>query len=152
MQRVRPLAEHLSRPRANRIDNEMRVDMLSIRVGGDEHLAVRPSLLRKLPRHLVGQCPGELLLRRKGLDIVVEPNRAVFPVHLPGGKKLLGSQPWCAVLSAYQLTAVLLLGFVFLRYIVRHTVKRSGGLPLVFDKSDGCHQLRSCSASSRSLR
>ena len=137
---------------AYRIDNEMRMDVFGVRVRGDKHLTVRPRLLGKLPRHLVCQRSGDLLIRREGLDIVIEPNRTVFPMHLPGGNELLSSQLWRTVLSADQLPAVLLLGFLFLRHIACHSMKRSSGLTLVSNECNRSHQVRSCSASSRSLR
>ena len=124
---------------ANRIHNKMRMDVFGVRVGGDEHLTVRPRLLGKLPRHLVRQRSGDLLIRREGLDIVIEPDRAVFPVHLPGGKELLSGQLWRTVLSADQLPAVLLLGFLFLRHIACHAMKRSSGLALVSDEYNRSH-------------
>ena len=58
-----PLAEHSSGSPADRIDEEVRVDVLRIQTGGDEHLAVRPGLRRKLLRHLMRQFAGDLLLR-----------------------------------------------------------------------------------------
>ena len=66
--------------------------MFSVCVRGDEHLTVRPRLLLKFPCHLVCQASGDVFVWREGLDIVIEPDRAVLPVHLPGGNKLLGGQ------------------------------------------------------------
>ena len=130
----------------------MRMNVFGVRVGGDNHLTVRPRLLGELLGHLVRQRSGDLLARREGLDIVIEPNGAVLSVHLPGGNELLGGQLWRTVLSADQLPAVLLLGFLFLRHIACHSMKRSSGLTLVSNECNRSYQVRSCSASSRSLR
>ena len=126
--------------------------MFSVRVRGNEDLAVRPRLLRELPRHLVRQGSGDLLVGGEGLNIVIEPDRTVLPVHLPGGKELLGGQLRRAVLPTDQLPAVLLLCFLLLGHITRHAAKRSGGLLLVFDECDGRHQRTSRSVSSCNFR
>lgn len=57
-----PLAEHPSRSPADRIDEEVGVDVLRVQMSGDEYLAVRPSLRRKLLRHLMRQFAGDFLL------------------------------------------------------------------------------------------
>ena len=126
--------------------------MFRIDMSGDEHLTVRPRLLRKFPSHLVRQSSGDVLVRGEGLNIVIEPDWAVLSVHLPGGKELLGGQLGCAVLSADQLPAVLLLCFLLLGHITCHTAKCSDGLLLVFDKCDSCHQRTSRSVSSCNFR
>lgn len=124
------------------------MDVLRIQMGGDEYLAVRPSLRRKLLRHLIRQRSCDLLLRREGLDIVIEPDRAILLVHLPGGKELLRCQLRCAVLSTDQLLPVLLSRLLLLGDIPRHTMERSRGLLLVLDECDRGHQRTSRSASS----
>ena len=58
-----PLAEHPSRFPADRIDEEVRVDVFRVQMGGDEYLTVRPSLRRKLLRHLMRQRSCDLFLR-----------------------------------------------------------------------------------------
>ena len=126
--------------------------MFRIDMSGDENFTVWPRLLRELPRHLVRQSSGDVLVRGEGLDIVIEPDRTVLSVHLPGGKKLLSGQLWRAVMSADQLPAVLLLRFLLLGHITRHTAKRSGGLLLIFDECDGSHQRTSRSVSSCNFR
>lgn len=58
-----PLTEHPSRSPADRINEEVGVDVLRVQMGGDEYLAVRPSLRRKLLRHLMRQRSCDLFLR-----------------------------------------------------------------------------------------
>ena len=79
---------------------------------------------------------------------MIEPDRAILSVHLPGGKELLRCQLRCAGLSADQLLSVLLDRFLLLGDIPCHTVECSCGLLLVFDKGDRGHQRTSRSASS----
>lgn len=57
-----PLTEHPSRFPADRIDEEVGVDVLRVQMGGDEYLAVRPSPRRKLLSHLMRQFAGDFLL------------------------------------------------------------------------------------------
>ncbi len=57
------LTEHPSRSPADRIDEEVGVDVLRVQMSGDEYLAVRPSLRRKLLRHLMRQRSCDLFLR-----------------------------------------------------------------------------------------
>ena len=151
-QGVWPLTEHLPRLITDRVHNEMGVNVFRIDMSGDEHLTVRPRLLRKFPRHLVCQGSGDVLVRGEGLDIVIEPDQTVLSVHLPCSNKLLGGQLGCAVLSADQLPAVFLLRFLLLGHVTRHAAKRSCGLLLVFDECDGSHQRTSRSVSSCNFR
>ena len=72
------LPEHFAALPAHRVDDEVGVDVLRVQVGGDQHLAVRPGPCRELFRQLVGLFPGDHLVRRKGLDVVVEPDGAVL--------------------------------------------------------------------------
>ena len=79
---------------------------------------------------------------------MVKPDRAILPVHLPGGKEFLRCQLWCAVLSVDQLLSVLLDRLLLLGDIPRHAVECSCGLLLVSDESDRGHQRASRFASS----
>lgn len=126
------------------------MDVGGVDVGGNEHLAVRPGLLRKLQCDPMGQLPGDRLRRVEGLDVVVEPDRAVLSVHLPGGGKLLGGQPGCAVLPVHQPAAILHV-FLTLGDILRHSTQRPCGLFFIPDKGHRSHQCVSRSVSSRSL-
>ena len=124
--------------------------MLGVQVGGDQHLAVRPGPCRELFRQLVGLFPGDHLVRRKGLDVVVEPDGAVLAVHIPCGLELPAGQLGRAVLTADQLTAIHIPDLLFLGDVSCHAAQRTGGLLFVLDEVDGSHQRCSCSVSSRS--
>ena len=144
------LPEHFPALPAHRVDDEVGVDVLGVQVGGDEHLAVRPGFCGELFRQLVGLFPGDHLVRRKGLDVVIEPHGTVLAVHVPGGLKLPVSQLGRAVLPADQLQAIHIPDLLFLGDISCHTAQRTGGLLFVLDEVDGGHQRCSCSVSSRS--
>lgn len=79
---------------------------------------------------------------------MIEPDRAILSVHLPGGKELLRCQLRCAVLSADQPLSVFLDRFLLLGDIPRHAMECSCGLLLILDEGDRGHQRTSRSASS----
>ena len=144
------LPEHFPALPAHRVDNKVRVDVLGVQVGGDQHLAVRPGPRCELPGQLVGLFPGDHLVRRKGLDVVVEPDGAVLAAGGPGGLELPVGQLWRAVLPAYQLPAILVQCFFILLDVSCHAAQRTSGRLFVLEEVDGGHQRCSCSASSRS--
>lgn len=117
---VGSLAKHLSRFIAHCIDNEVSMNMLGIGVGGNEHLAVRPSLPCEILGQLVRLFSCDRFLGMERLDVVVEPNRTIFVVHLSSGHKLLRRQLGRTVLATDQPATVLLSGFLCLRYISRY--------------------------------
>lgn len=149
---VGSLAKHLPRLVTHRIDNEMGMDVLGIGVGGNEHLAVRPSLSSKILGQLVRLFPSDRFLGMERLDVVVEPDRTIFVVHLSSGHKLLSRQLGRTVLTTDQPATVLLSGFLCLRHISRHAMQRPSGLLLILDKCDRSHQRFSCPDSSCSFQ
>ena len=148
---VGSLAKHLPRLVTHRIDNEMGMDMPGIGVGGNEHLAVRPSLPCKVLGQLVRLFPSDRFLGMEGLDVVVEPDWAILVVHMPGSYEFLHRQLGRTVLTTDQ-PAVLLSGFLRLRHISRHPTQRPSGLLLIFDKCNRRHQRFSCPDSSCSFQ
>ena len=148
---IGPLAKHLPRLVTHRIDNEMGMDVLGIGVGGNEHLAVRPSLSSKILGQLVRLFPSDRFLGMERLDVVVEPDRTIFVVHMSSGHKLLSRQLGRTVLTTDQ-PAVLLPGFLRLRHISCHAMQRPSGLLLILDKCDRGHQRFSCPDSSCSFQ
>ena len=124
--------------------------MLRVQVGGDEHFAVWPGPCRELLSQLVGLFPGDHLVWRKGLNVVVEPHGAVFAVRAAGGLELPVGQLGRAVLPADQLPAIHIPDLLFLGDISCHAAQRTSGLLFVLDEVNGGHQRRSCSVSSRS--
>ena len=147
---IRTLPEHFAALPAHRVDDEVGVDVLGVQVGGDEHLAVRPGFCGELFRQLVGLFPGDHLVRRKGLDVVVEPDGTVLAAGIPGGLELPVSQLGRAVLATDQLPAIHIPDLLFLGDVSRHAAQRTGGLLFVLDEVNSSHQWRSCSVSSRS--
>ena len=81
------LAELHPRFKADRVDHEVGMYMLGIAVGGHLHLMPRPGLGCKLQTDFVGLLIGDLLLGRKGLDILVEIDSVQLVVGGLGGQK-----------------------------------------------------------------
>ena len=148
---VGSLAKHLPRLVTHRIDDEVGMDVLGIGMGGNEHLAVRPSLPCKILSQLVRLFPSDRFLGMERLDVVVEPHWAILAVHMSSGHKLLSRQLGRTVLATDQ-PAVLLSGFLRLRHISRHPTQRPSGLLLILDKCDRGHQRFSCPDSSCSFQ
>lgn len=129
----------------------MGMDVLGIGVGSNEYLAVRPSLPSKTLGQLVRLFPSDRFLGMEGLDVVVEPDRAILVVHIPGSYEFLHRQLGRTVLTTDQ-PAVLLPGFLRLRHISCHAMQRPSGLLLILDKCDRGHQRFSCPDSSCSFQ
>lgn len=72
---------------ADRIDDEVGVDMPGIAVGGHLHLMPRPGLCRKLQPDGMGLSIGDVLLGGEGLDILVEVDTVQLVVGGLGGEK-----------------------------------------------------------------
>ena len=145
------LAKHLPRLVTHRIDDKMGMDVLGIGVGSNEYLAVRPSLPSKILGQLVRLFPSDRFPGMEGLDVVVEPDRAILAVHMSSGHKLLNRQLGRTVLATDQ-PAILLPGFLRLRHISCHAMQRPSGLLLILDKCNRGHQRFSCPDSSCSFQ
>ena len=88
------LVELLPRLEADGVDNEVCMDVFRVAVGGHLDLISRPRLCRELQTNGVGLLVGDLLLGRKGLDVLVE----IDPIQLvPGG---LGGEKFRAGVGA----------------------------------------------------
>lgn len=77
----RGLAELHSRFKADGVDHKVGVDVPGIAVGGHLHLVPRPCLGSKLQTDCVGLFIGDVLVGRKGLNVLVE----IDPVQLVVG-------------------------------------------------------------------
>ena len=150
VQGIGALPEQFPALPAHSVDDEVGVNVLRVQVGGDQHLAVRPGFCGELFRQLVGLFPSDHLVRRKGLDVVVEPDGAVLAVRAAGGLELPVGQLGRAVLPADQLPVIFVQCFFILGDVLRYAAQRTGGLLFVLDEVDRGHQRCSCSVSSRS--
>ena len=139
-QRPWPLSKHFAVAEADAIDNKMRVDVLAVDVGGDEHLALWPSPRREHLCNLVCQLTGDRFAWSEGLHIVIKPDRTFFAVHGAGGEKFPHSKRRGTVLSTDQLLSILLHRLIRLCNICGNTAQRTGRLLCVFNKCHRCNQ------------
>lgn len=84
---VGTLPQFLSVLEADAVDDEVRMRMGRVAVGGDQNLVARPGLCRDLQRDLVRPGVGDALLRGEGLDVLIEIDPVGFAPALLGQKK-----------------------------------------------------------------
>ena len=90
-QRVGILPQFLSGLKADRVDDEMGMDVRCIAVRGHQGLVSGPCAGRKLLRKRM-RLPGrDILLRRKGLDILVKVDTIQFPIGRFGRREFRDS-------------------------------------------------------------
>ena len=141
--------EHASCIEAHGVHQEVGVEVFSIQVGCDEHLAVGPGLRSKLLSKFVGFLGRDVLPRGKGLDIVVEPHGAFLVISLPSQKEFPVREEGIAVLTAEEEPALFfLIGLILPADVVSHTAESTGRLLRVGDLTDGGHQRFSMAATS----
>lgn len=87
-QGVGGLVELPSRFKADGVDNEMGVDMFRVTMGGDLDLMPRPRPGGKLQTYLVGLLISDLLLRGKGLNVLIEIDAIQLIPGSFGGEEL----------------------------------------------------------------
>lgn len=104
----------------NGVDDEVRMDMRCIAVGGDLNLMTGPSLLRKLLCDLVGLHRSQLLPWREGLNVLIEIDAIQFPVSGFGRKEFCDGVSAIAVNTADQVPLGLLIPNLFLLHTVTH--------------------------------
>ena len=81
------LAEFHPRFKADGVDHKVGVDMLSIAVGGHLHLMSRPGFGSKLQTDGMCLLVADVLVGRKGLNVLVEINAVQLVVGGLGGQK-----------------------------------------------------------------
>lgn len=124
----------------DRVDNEVRVDVISIGMRRNDDLVVLP-LLRQLQRNSVCLFRRDVFIRMEGLhEMKIHFSVALVVLQLCADE-LRVTDFRLAVDACDQLSS-LILGFLFLLYIVQHngqsrTVLSFGSI----DRSDGCHGL-----------
>ena len=144
-----PFMEHAAGVEAHGVHQEVRVEVLRIQVSCDKHLAVGPGLRRKFPGQLMSFLGRNVLPRREGLNIVMEPHGALLVISLPGQKEFPVREEGIAVLTTEEESALFfLIGLVLPADVVSHTAESTGRLLCVSDLADGCHQRFSMAATS----
>lgn len=87
--------------KADRVDHEVGMYMLGIAVGGHLHLMPRPGLGCKFQTDCVGLFIGDVLVGRKGLNVLVEIDAVQLVVGGLGGQEFRERIGTVAVQSGY---------------------------------------------------
>ena len=138
-QRVRMLAELIARLKADAVDDEVGVGMARVTVGGDQNLVARPGFGRKLQGDLMGLGVGDALLRREGLDVLIEVDPIRLLIALLRQQEFL-QRVLAGAVDAGEITpSILVHGFHFLGAVADDAAHGAEGLTLLPDVSYGCH-------------
>ena len=134
---------------ADGVDDEVRMGVVRIAVGADQHLMSRPGPLRELQRQRVGVCVGDGIAGIEGLRVLIEVDAAGFAVDLFRQHEFVkGSSP-AAVDAADELSSAFRIEGLFLLLTVFHDAAHGAGALLVLlDVVQGCHDRSSVRARS----
>ena len=116
----RGLAELHPRFKADGVDHKVGVDMLGIAVGGHLHLMPRPGLGGKLQTDGVCLLVADVLVGRKGLNVLVEIDAVQLVVGGLGGQEFCEGIGTVAVQSAHISVACFWVGGLVLSLAVPH--------------------------------
>ena len=121
------------------IHHKVGVNMRGVDVSGYQHFTARKETFCQLQCDLVRFCWGNLLLRREGLDILVEEYPLGLTIQVFCCHEALECQIRCTVDSCEVTNAILVRNFLFLRHIPQDTVHSSDGLLSFADEATCCH-------------
>ena len=85
---VRILPQFVTIHEADRIDDEVGVDVVGVAVGGHLHFMSRPCFGCELSGDGMGLLMGDVLLGREGLDVLIEVDAIQLAVGIFGSQKL----------------------------------------------------------------
>lgn len=125
--------------RLDRVDDEMGMQVLRIEVRCYQNLTARKELLRQLQRDLMGLCRGDLFLRRKRLDVLVEEGVMRLAVQILGGHEALVGKIRHTVDAGEVADSILIQGLLILGHVAHDTFHRSGCLLGFLDEATRCH-------------
>ncbi len=111
----------------HRVDDEVRVDVIRVRVGSNHNLIAGELFLCKATGDFVCRFRGERFVRMEGLDQLIEHPAIGFSVELLGVHKFPIGILWDTVDTGYQIS-VFTLGFLWSAAIVQCTPESAGGL------------------------
>ena len=141
-QRCRGLAELHPGFKADGIDYEMGMYVPGIAVGGHLHLMPRPCLFRELQTDLVSLLVGNLLVGRKGLDILVKIDAVHLVVRGLGGQEFRECIGAVAVQAGHISAACFGVGGLVLPLAIAHHRLHGADMLLGFlDVGYSCHPL-----------
>ncbi len=140
-ERLRVLPQLPASFKADRIDYEMGVQMVSVAVGGYLYLVSRPSLGSKFQCNLMGFLRGDSFQRREGLNVLVEIDSTYLFVRLFGRHKFQERILTLAVDTADKFTVtVRVIYFLPLCAVIDHALHSTHCLLLLLDIGHNRHQ------------
>lgn len=128
--------------KADGVDHEVGMDVLGITVGGYLHLMPRPGLCGKLQTDGVGLLIGDILLRRKGLNVLVEIDAIQLVISGLGSEKFHEGIGAVAVQSGYVSNPSFRVGSLVLPLTIPHDCLHGADVLLGFlDVGYSCQPL-----------
>ena len=131
--------------KADAVDYEVGMDVRRVAVGGDQDFVTRPGSRGKLSGDRVGFFIRHRLLRREGLDVLVEAHAILFPVDGLGQHEFLEGVFPVAVDTGHISTASGLC-FLCLAAVSQDALHGADTLPALRDEHHRCHALSSASS------
>lgn len=131
--------------KADAVDDEVGMDVRRVTVGGDQYLVARPCPCSKLPGDHVGFFIGHRLLRREGLDVLVEVHAILFSVDGLGQHEFLKGV-FAVAVDAGHISAASGFGFLRLTAISQDPFHCADILSALRDERHCRHSLFSASS------
>lgn len=125
--------------RLDGVDDEVRVEMIRIKVRCHQDLAARKKLFRQFQCDSMRLCRSDLFLWREGLDILVEECVVRLAVQIFSGHETLVRQLRHTVDAGEVADSILIQGLLILGHVAHDAFHRSGCLLGFFDKATCCH-------------
>ena len=97
LQRSGRLAQHITVLMEHGIDDKMRVGVLDIQMGSNDHFTFRPGFLCELHGQRVSFLRRDVFRGMEGLIVVEKPHRTFFVEGLAGGNKFMEGHLRCTV-------------------------------------------------------
>lgn len=103
LQRVGALVKFPSGLEVHRVDDKVRMYMISITVGGNQDFRTGPRTDSKFQSNFMSLLGGDVFLGREGLDILIESDAVHFAMGCLGSFKLQNGIPPIAVDAADEI-------------------------------------------------
>ena len=126
--------------RLDGVDDEVGMKMLRVQVGRDQNFTVWEEPLRQFQRDSMGLCRSDPLLRREGLDVLIEESVVRFAVQILGGHETLVGEIRHTVNACEVAGSILIQGLLFLCHIPHDAMHRARRLFGFLDEATRCHR------------
>lgn len=124
--------------RLDGVDDEVGMKMLRVQVGRDQNFTVWEEPLRQFQRDSMGLCRSDPLLRREGLDVLIEESVVRFSIEMFGCHEALERCFRHAVDACKVSGPIPVQRFFFLRHISHNALHRARRLFGFLDEATRC--------------